>query len=86
MFHFAITCFNDRDPVTEVINRKVPYLFTSDDEIPLWLAMFVDLISITTTVMWNYVDVFIMLVSRGLSIQLKLYNDELRRKTLEVKL
>lgn len=77
-FHFIITRFDDKDPVTEVIKRKVPYLFESSDNIPVWEAIFIDLISITATVMWNYVDVFIMSISLGLSTQFKLFNAELK--------
>lgn len=77
-YHFTITCFDDKDPVTEVIRRKVPYILNSDDKIPFWLAIFIDMISITATVIWNYVDVFIMLVSIGLSAQFKMFNTELK--------
>lgn len=76
-FHFISTCFDDKDPVAEVIKRKVPYIFPIDDQIPVY-ALSIDFISITATFIWNFLDVFIMVVSLGLSTHFKLLNIELR--------
>lgn len=76
-FHFILTCTTGKDPITEITKRKVPYLFTNYDIIPIY-ALPINLISITTTFVWNFLDVFIMVISLGLSTEFQLFNTELK--------
>lgn len=80
LFHIITS---ERDPLTAVVKFSVPYMFTSAEFVPIWGAFLVEIISITTTFVWNYSDAFILLISIGLTTQFQSFNDELM-KTQEV--
>lgn len=74
LFHIMTS---EGDPLTQIVKFSVPYMFTSASVVPIWGAVLIEYISITTTFVWNYSDVFILLISIGLSTQFELFNDEL---------
>lgn len=78
-----IVCEKDKDPIRELLKVQAPHLFPSYNKILiLILGKF---ISVFATFVWNFVDVFIMMISIGLSTIFKLYNEDLRRSKCEVK-
>lgn len=86
MIHFVITCRSAENPFTELVKSNVPYLFANADHIPVWVAIFINLINVYATVVWNYLDIFIMIISVGLSTHFKLLNAELEQTTVEVRI
>lgn len=77
MFLFVSTTCQGKDPITEVIKSQVPYLIPEDIVIPLWMAIVINFISLAATFVWNYLDVFISVISIGISTLFELYNAEL---------
>lgn len=51
----------------------------------MWIALLMCFINENATFIWNYTDVFIMIMSIGLSTHFKLLNIELEQATIEVK-
>lgn len=79
MFHFLVTHHSEKNPFTELIRSQVPYLIPSGTVISVWTALLINFINITTLFVWNYQDVFISVMSIGLSTLFKLYNAELSK-------
>lgn len=77
MFHLITTMHSEQDPLSGVIKSAVPYVFTTTQFVPIWAAIPIDFISIATAFVWNFLDVFILVISVGLSTQFQLFNDEL---------
>lgn len=77
MFNFMTMTNNDKDPLSEVVKRAVPHLFNQTQFVPIWVAIPTYFIRITTSFMWIFSDVFILVISIGLSTQFQLFNDEL---------
>lgn len=85
MFHFITTVGGEQDPLTFIVENSVPYTFSSSQTqpVPIWVAIPINFISITSTFVWNYLDALILVISIGLSTLFQLFNDELR-ETQEV--
>lgn len=84
VLHFVMKCDPGKDPFTELVKSNVPYLITSDDRISVWLAFLINLINVFATFVWNFLDIFIMIVSIGLSTHFKYLNNELEQTKFEV--
>lgn len=82
--HFISVCQRKKDPVVEMVNSDVPYLFTNDERMPVWVAIGVKLISVYATFVWNFLDIFIMVISIALTTHFKLFNCELKQAKSEV--
>lgn len=83
LLHFVIVCEKDKDPIRELLKVQAAHLFPSYNKIlVLIIGKF---ISVFATFAWNFVDVFNIMISIGLSTIFKLYNEELRRSKCEVK-
>lgn len=80
--HFIITTQPDKDAIIELAKNNCPGVIISDGFSSFWAACFINLIKIFAKFTWNYVDVFIMVVSVGLSTHFKLINDELEQAVL----
>lgn len=69
-----------------LVNNMVPYLNNITDHLPPW-AMFPFLfISACATFIWNYLDIFVVMLSVGLSTLFELLNFELGHAKIEVHL
>lgn len=79
MVHFVIYCQPERNPLMELVKQDIPYLFTYREEIPIWQAILAKYICVTITFVWNYLDVFIVTISIGLSTLFQLFNEELEQ-------
>lgn len=66
--------------MTTFVRLNIPYI----DIIPVWAAFFINFINISATFVWNYTDIFIMIISIGLSTHFQLINKELERANIEV--
>ncbi|XP_031638769.1 gustatory receptor for sugar taste 64f-like [Contarinia nasturtii] len=77
--HHVITCQMGKNPFVELIKQNVPFLFNSDSEISFWEATSVSFISLISTFLWNFLDVFIVVISIGLTMHFKLFNHDLNR-------
>lgn len=84
VLHYIRTCHEDQDPMTELAKHNVPHLIDFFGKIPVSVAILVNFINVISTFVWNYMDIFIMIVSIGLSSHFKLLNNELRQATIEV--
>lgn len=79
MIHFVINCQTDKDAMVELVKQDIPYLFTYKEKIPIWQAIAAKYVCVTVTFVWNFLDIFIMTISVGLSTSFQLYNEELEQ-------
>lgn len=66
------------DPIKEYILPQLSHLFTFVPYSP-WTAIFGKCINIIATFCWSYMDLFIIMISAGLSSRFRQINDELQR-------
>lgn len=76
--------YKEKDPLTELAKSNVPYLITTQEPIPTWLALIIDVINLNAAFVWSYTDLFIMVISIGLSTHFKLLNNALEHAVVEV--
>lgn len=82
--HYILVYCTEKDPITEMIKSLVPHIMTQTDRIPYWLAFFIYFINVCATFVWTYMDVFIMMISIGISTLFKQLNNELEQTKVEV--
>lgn len=70
--------------MTELAKHNVPHLIDLFGKVSLSVAILVNLINVCSTFVWNFMDIFIMIVSIGLSSHFQLLNNQLRQATIEV--
>lgn len=75
----------DKDPVRELFKGPLPFLFTIT-KFTIWKAAISKWLNIILTFAWSYMDLFIMIISVGLSSQFRQLNENLLRAKKEVKL
>lgn len=80
LLHYIITCLREREVIIAFVRINIPHV----DIIPLWAAFFLNFVNISATFVWNYTDIFIMIVSIGLTTNFKLINRELELANAEV--
>lgn len=80
LFHYIVTCTRERGTMVNFVELNVPYV----GRVPIWAAFFIDFINVAATFVWNYSDIFIMIVSIGLSTHFKLINKEMEMANIEV--
>lgn len=83
--HSIIMFQSDRDVLTELIRNLVPHLVPQCKPLPIPVALLICYINESATFVWNFHDIFIMLIGYGLSTHFKLFNNELERAVVEVK-
>lgn len=81
--HYSIECLRQDDPVQEIFKVQISQLIAFFPYSP-FVAFIGKFINIVATFAWNYMDLFIMIVSVGLSSRFKQINEELRRVKGEV--
>lgn len=74
---------SDKDFVTELISNLVPHLVPENELLPS-SALLICVIVESATFVWNFLDIFIMIISVGLSTHFELFNHELEEATLEM--
>lgn len=70
--------------MTELVRVQGPHLFTQTNHTSIWKVVCVKFLNLTSTFVWNFLDVFIMTISIALSTQFELFNRELIRTKNEV--
>lgn len=76
--HYTTTCLHDGDPIEtflEVQSSEVFYFLPYS----IWLAIVGKLSNVISTFCWNFMDLFVMIVSVGLSSRFKQINEDLQR-------
>lgn len=76
---------HEKYTVTEFLWSLVPNLVPQSDALPMWIALLMCFINENATFIWNYLDIFIMIIGLGLSTHFKLLNIELEQAAIEVK-
>lgn len=83
--HYIFTRINRKFSVIDFVRTLLASLVPQSDILPMWIAILISFINENATFIWNYIDIFIMIVSIGLSTHFKLLNIELEQATIEVK-
>lgn len=76
--YYSMNCLEQNDPLNELLKTTLPELF-SLVEYSTWLAILGKFLNVSSTFAWNYMDLFVMLISLGLSSRFKQINDDLQR-------
>lgn len=81
--HFSINCLRQEDPLKELFKVQISQLITFLPYSP-FVAFIGKFVNIVATFAWNYMDLFVMIISVGLSSRFKQINEELQRVKGEV--
>lgn len=73
----------DKDPLNELFETQLPFVFTYTD-LTWWKAIIGKWFNIILTFVWSYTDLFVILVSIGLSTLFKRINRDLERHRSQV--
>lgn len=76
--YYSKNCLEQNDPLNELMKITLPELF-SLVEYSTWLAIIGKFLNVSSTFAWNYMDLFVMLISLGLSSRFKQINVDLQR-------
>lgn len=79
----AIKAQPPRNPVQELFEIQIPLLFTLT-ELTWWKAILSKWFNIVVTFAWSFLDLFVMIVSVGLTSQFKQLNADLKRAKEQV--
>lgn len=80
---FASICLNKTQTIEEYARVESVQLFEVF-EFSIWWALLGKLLNIIATFVWNFMDLFIMLISMGLTSMFERMNEDLRRVHGEV--
>lgn len=83
--HYIFIGMSEQFSVMDFIRKLLESLVPQSHALPMVIAILISFINENATFIWNYIDVFIMIVSIGLSTHFKLLNIELEQATIEVK-
>lgn len=84
IIHYARKCLHNENPIEDFFKLQLSQLFTFFPYDP-WLAFFGKFVNIIATFSWNYMDLFVVMISCGLSSRFKQINEDMRRIKGEVK-
>lgn len=76
---------NDEDILLGLIRRMVPNLVPLENPPPKYIAITFCYISESATFVWNFIDIFIMIISIGLATHFKVLNIELKQTNFQAK-
>lgn len=82
--YFAKVCMDKDDLFEELFRVQLSHLFIIFPY-SIWIAIFGKAINVIATFCWNYMDLFIMMISAGLSTHFKQINEDLQRIKGKVK-
>lgn len=77
--HFAIKYQSIETPFVKLVQVQVPHFFSLSPHYTFWQAVIAKIVSVWPLVMWIFMDVFIMVLSIGLSTLFKLFNADLEQ-------
>lgn len=73
-----------KDPTSEVIHVQIPLGEFFEEPLHPAVALFAKYMNINTTFVWIYLDLFLTIISMGLTVQFQLFNAALKRAKSEV--
>lgn len=76
--YYVKACRPDYDPVAGFFERQLIQLF-SLTKYELWKGLFGKTVNVMAAFVWNYMNIFVMMISIGISSRLRQLNDELHR-------
>lgn len=82
--YFANVCLDKDDLFKELFQVQLSHLFIIFPYSP-WIAIVGKMVNVISTFCWNYMNLFIMIISAGLSTRFKQINEDLQRIKGEVK-
>lgn len=81
--YYVKACRPDYDPVAGFFERQIIQLF-SLTKYELWKGLFGKTVNVMAAFVTNYMNIFVVMISIGISSRLKQLNDELQRVKGEV--
>lgn len=81
--YYSTNCLNQKEPVKEFFKVQLSQLFTFV-AYSGWVAFFGKIVNIIATFSWSYSDLFVMMISVGISTRFKQINEDLQRIRGEV--
>lgn len=81
--YYSKKCLNQNEPVEEFFKANLSQLFNFVPYSP-WIAFVGQLVNVAATFAWNYMDLFVMMISLGLTSRFRQINDDLQRIKGEV--
>lgn len=81
--YYVKACRPDYDPVAGFFERQIIQLF-SLTSYELWKGLCGKTVNVMAAFVWNYMNIFVVIISIGISSRLKQLNDELERVKGEV--
>lgn len=82
--HSILIYHSDKDILTELIRSLVPHLVPQGEPLPTFVALLICCINESATFVWNFLDIFLMIVGVGLSTHFKVFNNELEHAAVEM--
>lgn len=82
--HSILIYHSDKDILTELIRSLVPHLVPQCDALPTFMALLICFINESATFVWNFLDIFLMIVGVGLSTHFKVLNNKLEHAANEM--
>lgn len=83
ILHYSVHCLNDTSPIQSLFEAQLSQLFAVTTFSP-WKAAIGKVLNILATFIWTYMDLFVILISLGLSSRFKQLNMDLERIKGEV--
>lgn len=74
-----------KNHVSNFTRTLLSSLVPQSHSLPMGIAIIICFINECATFIWNYIDIFIMMMSIGLSTHFKLFNIELKQAKIEVR-
>lgn len=75
---------NEKDPLSQVIRVQIPLGEFFAEPLHPAIVLFAKYMNINVSFVWIYLDLFIAIISMGLTFQFQLFNAELKRAKNEV--
>lgn len=82
--HSIAIYHSDKDVLTELVRSLVPHLVPQSEPLPIFVALLICYINESATFVWNFLDIFIMIVGIGLATHFQLFNYQLKHAVIEV--
>lgn len=83
ILYFAKVCLDKDDLLEELFRVQLSHLFIIFPYSPL-IGIVGKMVNVISTFCWNYMDLFVMMISAGLSTRFKQINEDLQRIKGEV--
>lgn len=75
---------NKANILTELAKDLFPQLVSQSEQLPIFVSILICYINESAVFIWNYLDIFIMIVGVGLSTHFKILNEKLERATVHI--